>query len=308
MRGQRILRGHGAYVFTVSFTPDGQRLASGGSDRTVRLWDPASGALLKTLEVARPRVSQVVFGSPPNLLWLRGTDRSVEGLDVGTAEVRYSIQLGSVSVRGMAPHPDGRRVVIALSSDGVRVWDAVAGTQVAAFPGLGEEISELALDPQGRWFALGGMQGAVTVRDSETGETRWQVRAHPNALWRVAFDAAGERLLSVGADGRVRVWAATDGRELLTVVASGSPLRDGGVQSGWAVDSDVGAGSGHPAVGCVDGRGGGHLARAHGDTAGPGLHPGRPEVGERRTRPDGAALGTVSRVRGTTGRRSRRGR
>lgn len=227
MRGQRILRGHGAYVFTVAFTPDGQRLASGGSDRTVRLWDPASGALLKTLEVARPRVSQVVFGSPPNLLWLRGTDRSVEGLDVGTAEVRYSIQLGSVSVRGMAPHPDGRRVVIALSSDGVRVWDAVAGTQVAAFPGLGEEISELALDPQGRWFALGGMQGAVTVRDSETGETRWQVRAHPNALWRVAFDAAGERLLSVGADGRVRVWAAADGRELLTVVASGSPLRDG---------------------------------------------------------------------------------
>jgi WD40 repeat protein/predicted Ser/Thr protein kinase len=226
-RGQRILRGHAQNVFSVAFSPDGGRLVSGSSDQTVRLWDPASGDLLKTIEVRLPRVAQVAFGVETNLLWLRGADRGFDGLDLGTAAVRHSIQVGPVSIRGMAPLPDGRRVAIATVNDGVRVWDVVAGSPVAAFPGLAEGISELALDPKGRWFALGGAQGTVAVRDLEAGEPRWQVAAHSNTVWRVVFDAAGDRLLSVGVDGRLRVWGAAEGRELWSVAASPTPLRDG---------------------------------------------------------------------------------
>ena len=46
----RILTGHRGIVYSVSFSPDGKTLASGGFDATIRLWDVRTGGLLRTLE------------------------------------------------------------------------------------------------------------------------------------------------------------------------------------------------------------------------------------------------------------------
>ena len=48
-------------VFSVCFSPDGRRLASGSWDRTVRLWDVETGACVKTLERHTKSVSSVCF-------------------------------------------------------------------------------------------------------------------------------------------------------------------------------------------------------------------------------------------------------
>ena len=46
-------QGHTSIVYCVSVTVDGLRAVSGSNDKTLRVWDLATGAYLRTLQVKR---------------------------------------------------------------------------------------------------------------------------------------------------------------------------------------------------------------------------------------------------------------
>jgi WD40 repeat protein len=56
-----MLEGHSSPVWSVTFSFDGKQIASGSDDKTVRLWDAVTGALLQTLEGHSSSFSSVAF-------------------------------------------------------------------------------------------------------------------------------------------------------------------------------------------------------------------------------------------------------
>ena len=58
----KTLQGHTNGIWSVTFSPDGQQLASGSEDGTIKLWDVNTGDCLKTLRADRPYEGMNITG------------------------------------------------------------------------------------------------------------------------------------------------------------------------------------------------------------------------------------------------------
>jgi WD40 repeat protein len=107
----QTLEGHTSSVSSVAFSPDGKQVVSGSWDRTVQLWDVATGAPLQTLEGHTSWVSSVAF-SPDGKQVVSGSwDRTVRLWDAATGAPLQTLEGHTGSVSSVAFSPDGKQVV-----------------------------------------------------------------------------------------------------------------------------------------------------------------------------------------------------
>ncbi|KAL4869265.1 hypothetical protein BDV12DRAFT_196507 [Aspergillus spectabilis] len=122
------LEGHFDWVQSVAFSQDGQLLASGSYDRTIKLWDPATGTLKYTLEGHSGPVQSVTFSQDGQLLASGSSDQTIKLWDPATGTLKHTLEGHSGWVQSVAFSQDGQLLASGSSDQTIKLWDPATGT------------------------------------------------------------------------------------------------------------------------------------------------------------------------------------
>lgn len=206
--------GHLGAIHNVAWSPDGTRLASVSSDRTIVIWDVAEERPLLRLVGHQLEVLGVTWSPNGKHLASASWDHTVRVWDVTTAKETVVFKGHTEEVFAVAWSPDGSQIASGGRDRKICVWDVGDGTIRQVLDGHESTVTSLDWHPNGQRMVSGARDNSVRMWDVAGQQELQKLVGHGNWVNDVDWSADGVSLASASNDQTVRIWNAETGQEL----------------------------------------------------------------------------------------------
>jgi WD40 repeat protein len=161
-----VQRGHSLAVRTVCFSPNGEYIASGSEDKTIKIWEVRTGREVKTLLGHQSQVNEVIFSSDGRQIISGGRDRNIFIWDLQSEKILKKYHYPDESIVSLDLSRDDRYLAIGTTKRLVRILDLKSDSIVFEHKAnVGQYGSQVVFSEDDRLLAVGEDNRTVKVYD-----------------------------------------------------------------------------------------------------------------------------------------------
>ncbi len=233
----KTLGGHAGYISNVSWSPDGNRIAtSSGEDNTCKIWDVSTGSILFSLGEHTKSVFMADWSPDGSRVATASADYNAIIWDVNTGRILHKLTGHTSLVYEIAWSPDGSKIASASQDGDVKVWDAFTGSEIRTLSGHSYSVSAISWSPDGIRLASASADQSAKIWDTETGNVLHTLSSHYRALNDIEWSPDGKKILTASQDSRVIIWNSQTGDIIRTL--SGQNNKEV-IEAKWSPDGTM---------------------------------------------------------------------
>ena len=211
-----LLTGHTSKVLCVAFSPNGNTLASGNEDKTIRLWNVNTGEYIRTLEGHTSRVSTIAFSPDNNTIASGSWDNTIRLWNVNTGEYIRTLEGHTSVVNSLSFSPDGNTIASGSWDRTIRLWNTDTGENIRTIEEHTGWINSVTFSSDGNTIASGSDDRTIRLWNADTGENIRTIEEHTGYVNSVAFSSDDSTIASGSNDNSIRLWNTDTGEYIRT--------------------------------------------------------------------------------------------
>ncbi len=211
--------GHLNHVNCVVFSPDGTRIASASTDKTIRIWNAQTGEEVATLTGHTDAVVTVAYSPDGSKLASGSDDSTIRLWDTRTGQELQMIREHATPVRSVVFRPDGQVLASGSEDHQIRLWDLQSG-KISWIREHSGELMGIAFSPDGGRLVSTARDNKIILWNVSDPQSVEQIRMlEPRGFsMGIAFSPDGTRI-AAGSNDNIILWDANSGREINKFVA-----------------------------------------------------------------------------------------
>ncbi len=203
-------------VNSVAISKDGKTIVSGSNDNSVKIWDRATGKLLKTLEGHTDDVTSVAISKDGKTIVSGSYDNSVKIWDRATGKLLKTLEGHTSIVTSVAISKDGKTIVSGSYDKSIKIWDRATGKLLKTLEGHTSTVFSVSISQDAKYIVSGSYDKTVKIWARESGKLLKTLDENASVV-SLSISKNAKYIVTGLSDNSIKIWARESGKLLKTL-------------------------------------------------------------------------------------------